>query len=147
MDVGNYIYTLISMLGFQTDKRHTAIFPAQISGICEAAGVQILPAEPVLKAKGPINRYALENARRHTIRAVGAVPAAQDQPQEDHAAAFHPVAPQPTVPLADIASMLRQILEGQAEHTRLIVATRTEMRTMQQELTMLLAWTYSKTLK
>ncbi|KAL2461519.1 Uncharacterized protein Adt_44939 [Abeliophyllum distichum] len=66
MDLENYIYTLISMLGFQTNKRYTAIFPALISGIYEAAGVQISPAEPVLKAKGAINRYALENARRHT---------------------------------------------------------------------------------
>ncbi|KAL2486662.1 Uncharacterized protein Adt_31418 [Abeliophyllum distichum] len=38
MDLENYIYTLISMLGFQTDKRHTAIFPALISGICEERG-------------------------------------------------------------------------------------------------------------
>ncbi|KAL2466486.1 Uncharacterized protein Adt_42337 [Abeliophyllum distichum] len=51
MDLENYIYTLISMLSFQTDKRHTTIFPALISGICKAAGVQISPAEPVLKAK------------------------------------------------------------------------------------------------
>ncbi|KAL2518520.1 Uncharacterized protein Adt_14767 [Abeliophyllum distichum] len=125
MDLGNYIYTLISMLGFQTDKRHTAIFPALISGIREAAGVQILPVEPVLKAKGPINRYALKNARRHIARAVGAVPIPKEQPQEDHAAAPQPFAPQPAAPPADIASMLRQILEGQAEHTKLIVATRT----------------------
>ncbi|KAL2467071.1 Uncharacterized protein Adt_42922 [Abeliophyllum distichum] len=66
MDLENYIYTLISMLGFQTDKRHTTIFPALISGICEAAGVQISPAKSVMKAKGPINRFVLENARRHT---------------------------------------------------------------------------------
>ncbi|KAL2532400.1 Uncharacterized protein Adt_05751 [Abeliophyllum distichum] len=52
MDLENYIYTLISMLGFQTDKRHIDIFPALISGIYEAAGVQISPAEPVIKAKG-----------------------------------------------------------------------------------------------
>ncbi|KAL2542747.1 Uncharacterized protein Adt_03725 [Abeliophyllum distichum] len=82
MDLENYIYTLISMLKFQTDKRHTAIFPALISGICEAAGVQISPAEPVMKAKGPINRFTLENTRRHTTRAVKAVPDAQDQPPE-----------------------------------------------------------------
>ncbi|KAL2462057.1 Uncharacterized protein Adt_45477 [Abeliophyllum distichum] len=137
MDLRNYIYTLISMLGFQTYKRHTAIFLALITGICEAAGVQILPVEPVLKAKGPINRYALENARKHTTQAVGAVPVPEEQPQEDHTAAPQPVAPQPAAPPADIASMLRQILEGQAEHTRLIVATRTEMRTMQQELAIL----------
>ncbi|KAL2533791.1 Uncharacterized protein Adt_07142 [Abeliophyllum distichum] len=78
MDLENYIYTLISMMGFQTYKRHTAIFPALINGICKAAGVQILPAEPVLKVKGPINRYALENARRHTVRAVGVVPAPEE---------------------------------------------------------------------
>ncbi|KAL2518236.1 Envelope-like protein [Abeliophyllum distichum] len=66
IDLENYIYTLISMLGFQTDKRHTAIIPALISGIYKEAGVQILPAEPVLKAKGPINRHALENAGRYT---------------------------------------------------------------------------------
>ncbi|KAL2517764.1 Uncharacterized protein Adt_14011 [Abeliophyllum distichum] len=82
MDLENYIYTLISMLGFQTDKRHAAIFPALISGICEAAGVHISPAEPVMKTKGPINRFDLENARRHTARPVGAVPDAQDQPPE-----------------------------------------------------------------
>ncbi|KAL2505121.1 Envelope-like protein [Abeliophyllum distichum] len=123
MDLGNYIYTLISMLGFQTDRRHTTIFPALISGICEAAGVQISPAEPVMKAKRPINRFALENARRHTAQAMGAVPDAQDQPPEQHAAAPQPAAPQPATPPADITSMLRQILEGQAEHTRLIVPT------------------------
>ncbi|KAL2454806.1 hypothetical protein Adt_47693 [Abeliophyllum distichum] len=139
MDLENYIYTLISMLGFQIDNRHTTIFPALISGIYEATGVQISPVEPVLKAKGPINRYALENARRHTVRAVGAVPDAQDQPPEAHATASQPVAPQPATPPADITSMLQQILEGQAEHTRLIVATRTEMRTMQQELATLRA--------
>ncbi|KAL2465891.1 hypothetical protein Adt_41742 [Abeliophyllum distichum] len=139
MDLENYIYTLISMLGFQTDKWHTAIFPALISGICEAAEVQISPAEPVLKAKGPINRYALENARRHTARAVRAVPDAQDQPPEEHAAAPQPVATQPAASPADITSMLRQILEGQDKHTRLIVATRTELRTMQQELATLRA--------
>ncbi|KAL2471243.1 hypothetical protein Adt_39379 [Abeliophyllum distichum] len=131
MDLENYIYTLISMLGFQTDKRHTSIFPTLISGICEVAGVQILPAEPVLKAKGPINRYALENTKRHTVRAVGVVPAPEEQPQEDHAAVPQPVVPQPAAPPADIAYILRQILEGQAEHIRLIVATRTEMRTIQ----------------
>ncbi|KAL2470171.1 hypothetical protein Adt_38307 [Abeliophyllum distichum] len=139
MDLENHIYTLISMLGFQTDKRYTTIFPALISGICEAAGVQILPVEPVLKAKGPINRYALKNARRHTAQAVGAVPVREEQPQEDHAATHQPVTPQPAAPPADIASMLRQILEGQDEHTRLIVATRIEMRTMQQELATLRA--------
>ncbi|KAL2465495.1 Envelope-like protein [Abeliophyllum distichum] len=139
VDLGNYIYTLISMLRFQTDKRYTTIFPALISGICEAAGIQISPVEPVIKAKGPINRFALENARRHTARAVGVVPNAQDQPPEEHAAVPQPIAPQPAAPPADITSMLRQILEGQAEHTRLIVATRTEMRTMQQELTTLRA--------
>ncbi|KAL2505725.1 Uncharacterized protein Adt_21346 [Abeliophyllum distichum] len=101
--------------------------------------LNISPAEPVLKAKGPINRYALENARRHTARAVGAVPDAQDQPPEEHAAAPQLVAPQPAAPPADITSMLRQILECQAEHTRLIVAIRTEMRTMQQELATLRA--------
>ncbi|KAL2492113.1 Uncharacterized protein Adt_27741 [Abeliophyllum distichum] len=106
MDLENYIYTLIIMLGFQTDKSHTAIFPALISGICEAAGVQIFPAEPVLKAKGPINCYALENARRHTARAVGTVPDAQDQPPEEHVAASQPVAPQLATPPANIASML-----------------------------------------
>ncbi|KAL2526884.1 hypothetical protein Adt_11938 [Abeliophyllum distichum] len=107
--------------------------PSLISSICVEAGIQILLAKPVLKAKGPINRYAFENARRHT-RAMGAVPAPEEKPQEDHAAA-----PQPAAPLADIASMLRQILEGQAEHTRIIVATRTEMRMMQQELATLRA--------
>ncbi|KAL2506362.1 Uncharacterized protein Adt_21983 [Abeliophyllum distichum] len=121
IDLGNYIYTLISMLGFQTDKRHTAIFPALISGICEAAGVQISPAEPEMKTKGPINRFALENARRHTARPVGAVPVAQDQPPEQHPAVPQPAAPQPAAPPADNTAMLRQILEGQAEHTRLIV--------------------------
>ncbi|KAL2472449.1 hypothetical protein Adt_40585 [Abeliophyllum distichum] len=130
MDLENYIYTLISMLGFQTDKRYTTIFPALISGICKEVGVQILPAEPVLKAKGPINGYALENARRHTARAMEAVPVPEEQPQEEHVAAPQPVAPQPAAHPVDIASILRQILEGQAEHTRLIVATRTEMRTM-----------------
>ncbi|KAL2461371.1 Envelope-like protein [Abeliophyllum distichum] len=139
MDLENYIYTLISMLGFQTDKRHTAIFQALISGICEAVGVQISPAEPVIKDKGPINRFALENARKHTVRAVGAILDAQDQPPEEHAVAPQPIAPQPAAPPVDITSMLRQILEGQAEHTRLIVATRTEMRTMQQELATLQA--------
>ncbi|KAL2532825.1 hypothetical protein Adt_06176 [Abeliophyllum distichum] len=123
MDLGNYIYTLISILGFQTDKRHTAIFPALISGICEAAGVQISPAKPEMKSKGPINRFALENARRHTARPVGAVPVAQDQPPEQQ-----PAAPQPAAPPADNTALLRQLLEGQAEQTRLIVATRTEMR-------------------
>ncbi|KAL2497371.1 Envelope-like protein [Abeliophyllum distichum] len=84
IDLGNYIYTLISMLGFLTDKRHTAIFPALISGICKEAGIQILPAEPVLKARGPINHHALENTRRHTTRSVvGAVLAAQDYPPKD----------------------------------------------------------------
>ncbi|KAL2491720.1 Uncharacterized protein Adt_27348 [Abeliophyllum distichum] len=102
--------------------------------LCPLFKIWILPAEPVIKAKGPINRFALENARRHTARAVGAVPDAQDQPPEEHAAA-----PQPAAPPADITSMLRQILEGQAEHTRLIVATRTEMRAMQQELATLRA--------
>ncbi|KAL2517977.1 hypothetical protein Adt_14224 [Abeliophyllum distichum] len=139
MDLGNYIYTLISMLGFQTDKRHTAIFPALISGIYEAAGVQISPAEPVMKTKGPINRFALENARRHTARPVGAVPDAQNQPPEQQPAVPQPAAPQPAAPPADMTAMLRQILEGQAEHTRLIVATRTEMRAMQQELATLRA--------
>ncbi|KAL2498089.1 Uncharacterized protein Adt_23639 [Abeliophyllum distichum] len=38
MDLENYIYTLIRMLGFQTNKRYIAIFPTLISGICEAAG-------------------------------------------------------------------------------------------------------------
>ncbi|KAL2532355.1 Uncharacterized protein Adt_05706 [Abeliophyllum distichum] len=47
-----------------------AIFPALISGICEEAGVQILPAELVVKAKGPINYNALENARRHTAHSI-----------------------------------------------------------------------------
>ncbi|KAL2517357.1 Uncharacterized protein Adt_13604 [Abeliophyllum distichum] len=76
IDLENYIYTLISMLGFQTDKRYTAIFPALISGICKEAGVHILPAEPVLKAKEPINCHAFENARGHTTQAVvGAAPA------------------------------------------------------------------------
>ncbi|KAL2506148.1 Uncharacterized protein Adt_21769 [Abeliophyllum distichum] len=131
MDLENYIYTLISMLGFQTDKRHIAMFLALISGIYQAVGVQILPAGPVLKAKGPVNCYALEYVRRHTVRAMGAVQDAQDQPPEEHTAAPQPVAPQPAAPPADIASMLQQILEGQDEHTRLIVATRTEMRTMQ----------------
>ncbi|KAL2466312.1 hypothetical protein Adt_42163 [Abeliophyllum distichum] len=134
MDLGNYIYTLISMLGFQTDKRHTAIFPALISGICEAAGVQISPAELVMKTKGPINRFALENAKRHTARPVGAAPDAQNPPPEQQ-----PAAPQPAAPLADNTAMLRQILEGQAEHTRLIVATRTEMWAMQQDLATLRA--------
>ncbi|KAL2542716.1 Uncharacterized protein Adt_03694 [Abeliophyllum distichum] len=75
MDLENYIYTLIRMLGFQTDERYTAIFPALISGICEKVGIQILPVEPILKAKRPIHCYALENVRRHTARAVGTVPA------------------------------------------------------------------------
>ncbi|KAL2541597.1 hypothetical protein Adt_02575 [Abeliophyllum distichum] len=92
MDLGNYIYTLISML------------------------------------------FVLENARRHTARPVGAVPDAQDQPPEQQ-----PAAPQPAAPPTDMTAMLRQILEGQAEHTRLIVATRTEMRAMQQELATLRA--------
>ncbi|KAL2486470.1 Uncharacterized protein Adt_31226 [Abeliophyllum distichum] len=39
IDLESYIYTLISTLGFQTDKRHTAIFPALISDICKEAGV------------------------------------------------------------------------------------------------------------
>ncbi|KAL2512478.1 hypothetical protein Adt_18078 [Abeliophyllum distichum] len=112
-----------SFLILNTDKRYTSIFLALISGIYEAARVQILPAEPVLKAKGPINCYALENVRRHTARAVGVVPTPEEQPQEDHATAPQPVAPQPAAPPADIASMLRQIFEGQAKHTRLIVAT------------------------
>ncbi|KAL2518053.1 Uncharacterized protein Adt_14300 [Abeliophyllum distichum] len=112
MDLGNYIYTLISMLGFQTDKRHTAIFPALISGICEAAGVQISPAEPVMKTKGPINRFALENARRHTTRPVGAVPDAQNHPPEQQPAVPQPAAPQPAAPPADMTAMLRQILEA-----------------------------------
>ncbi|KAL2471826.1 Uncharacterized protein Adt_39962 [Abeliophyllum distichum] len=104
IDLENYIYTLISMLGFQTDKSRASI-----------------------EGKGPINRHALENARRHTTRTVvGTAPATQNQPPEEYAAA-----PQPATPPADIASILRQILEGQAEHTRLIIATRTEMRTMQ----------------
>ncbi|KAL2531626.1 Envelope-like protein [Abeliophyllum distichum] len=111
IDLGNYIYTLISMLGFQTDKRHTAIFPALISGVCEAAGVQISPAEPEMK-----------------------IPVAQDQPPEQQ-----PPAPQPAAPPANNTALLRQILEGQAEQTRLIVATRTEMRGMQQELATLRA--------
>ncbi|KAL2497725.1 hypothetical protein Adt_23275 [Abeliophyllum distichum] len=139
MDLGNYVYTLISMMGFQTDKRHTAIFPALINGIYEAAGVQISPAEPVMKAKGPINRFALENVRRHTSRAMGAAPDAQDQPPEQQPAAPQPAAPQPAAPPADMTSMLRQILEGQAEHTRLIVATRTEIRAMHQEMATLRA--------
>ncbi|KAL2492161.1 Uncharacterized protein Adt_27789 [Abeliophyllum distichum] len=78
MDLENYIYTLISMLGFQIDKRHISIFPVLISGICEEAGVQILLAEPVLKAKGPINLYASKNVRTHTTWAVGAVPATKE---------------------------------------------------------------------
>ncbi|KAL2542768.1 hypothetical protein Adt_03746 [Abeliophyllum distichum] len=106
------------MLGFQTDKRHTAIFPALISGVCKAAGVQISPSEPEMKTKGPINRFALENASRHTARPVGAVPVAQDQPPEQHPAVPQPAAPQPAAPPADNTAMLRQILEGQAEHTR-----------------------------
>ncbi|KAL2466293.1 Uncharacterized protein Adt_42144 [Abeliophyllum distichum] len=55
-DLESYIYTLISTLGFQTDKRHTAIFPSLISGICEKAGIQIYAVEPLIKSKGPINR-------------------------------------------------------------------------------------------
>ncbi|KAL2497019.1 Uncharacterized protein Adt_22569 [Abeliophyllum distichum] len=66
MDLENYIYTLISMLGFQTNKRHATIFPALISGVCKEKRVHILPTQLILKAKEPINRYALENARRHT---------------------------------------------------------------------------------
>ncbi|KAL2480614.1 Uncharacterized protein Adt_33580 [Abeliophyllum distichum] len=45
IDLGNYIYILISTLGFQTDKRHTTIFLALINGIYEEAGVQILPVD------------------------------------------------------------------------------------------------------
>ncbi|KAL2506052.1 Uncharacterized protein Adt_21673 [Abeliophyllum distichum] len=61
INLGSYIYTLISTLGFQTNKRHTDIFPALISSICEEAGVQISIAELVVKSKGPINCFALEN--------------------------------------------------------------------------------------
>ncbi|KAL2517794.1 hypothetical protein Adt_14041 [Abeliophyllum distichum] len=94
------------ILNVFTDKRHTAIFPALISGICEAAGVKISPAEPVMKAKGPINRFALENGRRHTARPVGAVPDAQDQPPEQQPAVPQPAAPQPAAPPADMTAML-----------------------------------------
>ncbi|KAL2466444.1 Uncharacterized protein Adt_42295 [Abeliophyllum distichum] len=76
IDLESYIYTLISTPGFQIDKRHTdAILPSLISGICEEAGVQIFTLEPVMKSNGPINRYALENTRRHTARTVGVAPA------------------------------------------------------------------------
>ncbi|KAL2526953.1 Uncharacterized protein Adt_12007 [Abeliophyllum distichum] len=129
IDLGNYIYTFISTLGFQIDKRHTDIFSALISGICKEAGVQLLLVESILKSNGLINRYALKNARRHTSRAMKAAPATDEQPQEEHAAA-----PQPVAPPADMASMLRQILEGQTQHTRLLVATRTELKEMQQKV-------------
>ncbi|KAL2491837.1 Uncharacterized protein Adt_27465 [Abeliophyllum distichum] len=39
IDMENYIYTLISTLDFQTNKRYIVIFLALISGICEEAGV------------------------------------------------------------------------------------------------------------
>ncbi|KAL2475021.1 Uncharacterized protein Adt_35757 [Abeliophyllum distichum] len=83
IDLESYVYTLISTLGFQTDKRQPAIFPSLISCIYKEARVQVFTAELVIKSKGPINRYALENARRHTTRAVGVVPAVDEQPQEE----------------------------------------------------------------
>ncbi|KAL2480027.1 hypothetical protein Adt_32993 [Abeliophyllum distichum] len=89
IDMGSYIYTLIITLGFQTYKRHTAIFPALISRICEEAEVQISTAELVVKSNGPINRFALENVRRHTPQASRTAPATEKQPQEEHPAAPH----------------------------------------------------------
>ncbi|KAL2491820.1 Uncharacterized protein Adt_27448 [Abeliophyllum distichum] len=112
IDLGSYIYTLINTMDFQTDKRHTTIFLALISGICEEVKVQISIADPVMKAKGPINRHALKNARRHTARAVRITPAIEEQPEEEHLAT-----PQSITPSADMTTMLLQILEGQAEHT------------------------------
>ncbi|KAL2471673.1 Uncharacterized protein Adt_39809 [Abeliophyllum distichum] len=99
IDLESYIYTWISTLGFQTDKRHTAIFSTLISGICKEVGVQISTAELVMKSRRPINRCALENTRRHTAQ--GIVPTTEEQPQEEQS-----VVPQPATPLADMASML-----------------------------------------
>ncbi|KAL2474849.1 Uncharacterized protein Adt_35585 [Abeliophyllum distichum] len=83
INLESYIYTLISTLGFQTDKRHTANFPSLINGIYEKAGVQISAAEPVIKSKRPINRYALKNEKRQPARAVEVLSAIVEQPQEE----------------------------------------------------------------
>ncbi|KAL2517934.1 Uncharacterized protein Adt_14181 [Abeliophyllum distichum] len=88
INLESYIYTLITNLCFQTDKRHTSIFSALISGICEAERVQISTAELVVKLNRPINRFALENARRHTAQVARTATAVEDQPQEGHPVAL-----------------------------------------------------------
>ncbi|KAL2512877.1 hypothetical protein Adt_18477 [Abeliophyllum distichum] len=102
IDLKSYIYTLINNLGFQMDKSHTAIFSALVSDICEAERVPISSAELVMKSKGPINCFAIENAQRHTAQAARVVQAAEDQLQEGH-----PVVYQHVTPLGNIATMLR----------------------------------------
>ncbi|KAL2487407.1 hypothetical protein Adt_32163 [Abeliophyllum distichum] len=81
-DLGSYINSLISTVDFQTVKRHTAIFPALISSICEKVRFQIFTAELVVKFKRPINHLTLENARRHTEQAMRVAPTTEEQPQE-----------------------------------------------------------------
>ncbi|KAL2526473.1 Uncharacterized protein Adt_11527 [Abeliophyllum distichum] len=93
IDLGSYIYTQTNNLGFQKDKRHTTIFSTLISSICDVAGVQISLAEPVVKPKGPINRFALENEQRHTTQAARVAPTVENHPQEGHAATPQSVAP------------------------------------------------------